>query len=61
MNVNLFARHFGGGGHPAASGFRMSGPLSTAPQRLREKMQEHLASLAAEPESVSSSGPAANH
>jgi len=59
MNVNLFARRFGGGGHPAASGFRMSGPLSSAPARLHEEMRVHIAELNARGEEAVEPSPAA--
>jgi bifunctional oligoribonuclease and PAP phosphatase NrnA len=45
FNVNQFARRFGGGGHPAASGFRMCGPMTSAPRRIHEEMERLMAEL----------------
>jgi len=46
FNVRHFARKMGGGGHTAASGFTMDGPLEQATEIIREKMREHLDELA---------------
>lgn len=49
FNVNQFARRLGGGGHPAASGFRMSGPMGTAPRRIHTEMVKLLGELSGTP------------
>ena len=42
LNVNLFARRFGGGGHPAASGFRVYAPIDQAPALIAAEMRDFL-------------------
>jgi phosphoesterase RecJ-like protein len=44
-DVNRFAQRFGGGGHPAASGFRMPCGIADAPAILRAEMQKALAEI----------------
>jgi phosphoesterase RecJ-like protein len=48
FDVNRFARLFGGGGHPAASGFRLQATLTQARQILADSMREHRKQLEAE-------------
>ena len=45
FNVRVFAKKMGGGGHTAASGFTMDGPLDQATQTVAERMREHLAEI----------------
>jgi phosphoesterase RecJ-like protein len=47
FDVRSFARRFGGGGHPAASGFRIESSITEAPQVLHAAMLQHRAELAA--------------
>ncbi len=44
-DVNRFAQRFGGGGHPAASGFRMACTIAEAPAILRTEMTAALAEI----------------
>lgn len=46
-DVRSLALRFGGGGHTAAAGFRLSGPVEAALQRIHAVLLEHTASLAA--------------
>ncbi|MCH7472973.1 bifunctional oligoribonuclease/PAP phosphatase NrnA [bacterium] len=41
MNVNKFAQRFGGGGHPAASGFRLDTALDDSPDLLAGEMRKY--------------------
>jgi phosphoesterase RecJ-like protein len=43
FDVRKFARRLGGGGHPAASGFRMQTDVDEAPRVLAEEMRKYLA------------------
>lgn len=42
VEVNLIARHFGGGGHTKAAGFCLSGPLSVAEKKVLEWVKQSL-------------------
>ncbi len=42
VNVNRIARHFGGGGHPAASGCTIEGTLSQARRKLLQVVRQTL-------------------
>jgi phosphoesterase RecJ-like protein len=44
-DVNALAKRFGGGGHPAAAGFRIEAPLADSPAILAEAVREHNAEL----------------
>lgn len=52
FDVSEFAKRFGGGGHPAASGFRLDNSIETAPGVVREAMREVRAALAGPPPTV---------
>jgi phosphoesterase RecJ-like protein len=45
FDVRAFANRFGGGGHTAASGFRILAPIDEAPRILREALAKHKAEL----------------
>jgi bifunctional oligoribonuclease and PAP phosphatase NrnA len=47
FDVNALARRFGGGGHPAAAGFRLESAIGGAPQELHEALTAHRTELAA--------------
>lgn len=46
FNVNTLARRFGGGGHPAASGFTLETDVSRAPEVVEQAMREMRAAEA---------------
>jgi len=48
FDVRSFAKRFGGGGHPAASGFRIEASITDAPQVLSAALLQHRAALASE-------------
>jgi phosphoesterase RecJ-like protein len=45
FDVRGLALRFGGGGHTAASGFRMNGPVATAAKRIRDVLLEYRKAL----------------
>lgn len=45
FDVRKLARRLGGGGHPAASGFRLYLPIAEAPTMLRDEMRKYIADL----------------
>lgn len=47
FDVRAFANRFGGGGHTAASGFRILASIADAPAVLRQELLRHKAELAA--------------
>jgi phosphoesterase RecJ-like protein len=46
VQIDGVAGQFGGGGHPSASGARVSGPIEEAKERILRAISEHLKSLA---------------
>jgi phosphoesterase RecJ-like protein len=46
FDVNTFARRFGGGGHPAAAGFKLEVGIGQAPADLQQALSAHQKELA---------------